>query len=97
MTRAVWIGGWGVDPERLRPLAEALKYAGSLAGLLKGVSDPEVKTHTTDYFGSVTDSDTFQDYEVHQATGQAKLMSVKTVRPLCGLPKSTRMKRPMNL
>ncbi|MBI4395938.1 MAG: hypothetical protein HY548_02500, partial [Elusimicrobia bacterium] len=44
-------------------------------GTLDSVSDATVQTVTFDVFGNKTYSSTFQNFEVHQKTGQAKLMS----------------------
>ncbi|HOW29014.1 MAG TPA: hypothetical protein PK876_11005, partial [Elusimicrobiota bacterium] len=49
-------------------------------GHLNNVSDPTVRSTTTDAFGNVSLSSTLQNFDVHRQTGQAKLMSVTTVQ-----------------
>ncbi|HRY30424.1 MAG TPA: hypothetical protein P5079_10370, partial [Elusimicrobiota bacterium] len=65
----------GLDPRGL----EYKKFAQArTVGHLNGVSDPTVRSTTQDIFGNVTLTVTTQDFEVHPATNQAKLMSVTT-------------------
>ena len=50
----------------------------STVGDLNHVTDPVVKSTTTDPFGNVTVSEALQNFEVHGPTGQAKMMSMTT-------------------